>query len=926
MLRRGMLCRGEIERMKVKRNETMNRRWLIGLALLVILLIGSATVWGLVSPIGELAWRNLLGQSAAYITDEDGRIVGVLPRDLDHHVNPRDKSDDIDNLDGTLNAIVRLYETEGLEAAMSAVPISGPASDSVLVLLHQELFAKGSGSTAEIDQALQALGIESLFVGESYISLFVPIALLVEVANLDHIQFIEVEFPFIPLQSGSNVALGSNPVTIHGAAAWHAAGYTGKGIKIGIIDQGFANYASTQNSKAVPRPVASACFTPWKQEGPIEDCPHPGWHGTAVTEAVMNIAPEASVYLASIDASLTGSSWARWEAVKWMISQDVDIINYSMGHVWDSPSDGSFSHLTSPPGAVDLAVSNGVTWIQPVGNENKSTWHGLLNLGSYPLMARLRAVRQEIDIALASKKSENYRFDNVFVKTHWFMPGNTCNQFYIPQKQTVLIQMRWEDEWFGASRDLDFHIYEYLKASSTLGRKITTRNVRGASFQPIAFSGSHRQTGLPGDRPFEIGKGLFDSGDYCIFIHDYSARLQGRAKPIQVQLQIRLGPELLHHSGTGSINNPAESTIPGMLTVGAAHAGTYISIAEYSSRGPTIDGSLKPDLVGVAGAISTANNGNPFLGTSQAAPHVAGLAALVIQRFRTPNQFNRPEEVANYLRNNATLGIAGPTSPSGTVAPNNTWGRGLAWLPPPVPLISTLFSRASKGNLGTTAGCNNSGTNNSQCVPQAAGQIQADLMASGIREILNIFRKRIQTIPNFRILQEPSRIYVLVDTSGSMGGIKLEQATLNLADFIFELKGIAPEAHLSVIAFDNDVHPVGDKIITSWNNEDVVLSAGGGTDMYKAITYVYEEQVNAIEDGSRAIVIAMTDGISDPTLKEEALALIRNSKSSNSFFAIGYGADADMTSLRELTPSVQHVIQTVSVQFIFDAILQSITN
>ena len=55
-------------------------------------------------------------------------------------------------------------------------------------------------------------------------------------------------------------------------------------------------------------------------------------------------------------------------------------------------------------------------------------------------------------------------------------------------------------------------------------------------------------------------------------------------------------------------------------------------IQEYSSRGPTTDGRIKPDVVGVDGSYSATFEG-PFEGTSQASPHVAGLAALVRERF-----------------------------------------------------------------------------------------------------------------------------------------------------------------------------------------------------------------------------------------------------------------------------------------------------
>ena len=57
---------------------------------------------------------------------------------------------------------------------------------------------------------------------------------------------------------------------------------------------------------------------------------------------------------------------------------------------------------------------------------------------------------------------------------------------------------------------------------------------------------------------------------------------------------------------------------------------TNSTIEFFSSQGPTIDGRMKPDVVGIDGvAISGAGSfGTTFFGTSAAAPHVAGIAAL----------------------------------------------------------------------------------------------------------------------------------------------------------------------------------------------------------------------------------------------------------------------------------------------------------
>ena len=66
-----------------------------------------------------------------------------------------------------------------------------------------------------------------------------------------------------------------------------------------------------------------------------------------------------------------------------------------------------------------------------------------------------------------------------------------------------------------------------------------------------------------------------------------------------------------------------------MTTVGAVPYYSPGTIEAFSSRGPTTDGRIKPDIAAPDG-VSNATYGN-FSGTSAASPHVAGAAALVLQ-------------------------------------------------------------------------------------------------------------------------------------------------------------------------------------------------------------------------------------------------------------------------------------------------------
>ena len=53
-----------------------------------------------------------------------------------------------------------------------------------------------------------------------------------------------------------------------------------------------------------------------------------------------------------------------------------------------------------------------------------------------------------------------------------------------------------------------------------------------------------------------------------------------------------------------------------------------LSLASYSSQGPTDDGRTKPDLVAPTSVSTASFDSEPFLGTSAAVPHVTGVAAL----------------------------------------------------------------------------------------------------------------------------------------------------------------------------------------------------------------------------------------------------------------------------------------------------------
>ena len=548
------------------------------------------------------------------------------------------KEEDNPQLDGVLNAMVAIYAESGPEAALALAPLALPEAEAIAVVFYTQ----GGASTSELVRSLSELGISAQSVGEDYIVSYVPLQHLATVATLAGVVRIDAMIPMQPFQSSGPTASPSPAVAAHGVQDWWTAGYTGQGVKVGIIDGGFDYYSQAVQAGEVPAPAAVRCYL--QQEYAIEyspalaDCGGSA-HGTAVAEALLDVAPDVTVYLASIQRTDELKA-----AVIWMVGEGVEVINLSGGFPWDRLVYHATHIAISPLHTVDYAVQNGITWINAAGNSNLQTWYGTFHPS-----------RDVLDLFQATP-SVWHSFTGPGL--HWGRRAR-CGSVELDQGDLLRIQLRWEDKgWFLAERDLDILVFgpqDQKFAGPGMGQKV--------------------QKGRIGDIPFEyfIAEAPV-AGTYCISIrYNKPPRNLNIPDPTWIQLQVLSPQDLTPSSAAGSIANPAESDNPGLLAVGATNHTANQTIEPFSSRGPTPDERVKPDIVGVDAVHSTVYKGL-FKGTSQAAPHVAGLAALVIQQLREAGLSDTPAEVAQYLRSNA--------APRPGV-PNHIWGQGLALLPAP---------------------------------------------------------------------------------------------------------------------------------------------------------------------------------------------------------------------------------------------------
>ena len=568
----------------------------------------------------------------ALLTNSDGAsaqqpIIGAptptptSPSSIDSRPELTERAPTLGNLDSMLSQLAARVQDGYSTAheAASQAPIH--AADSVAVAFHI------SGDAAPLLAFLRANGGDPRNIGDDYVEAYVPIGLLAEASEQPNVVRVHA---IVPPRPNRGVVI-SQGVAAHAANAWHANGYTGEGTKVGVIDIGFEGFGDLMESEApdddeppaeLPPKVMARCYTGVGAfNSNIANCEYQSAHGAAVAETLLDIAPDAGLYIANpISVGDLRST------VNWMVEQDVDVINMSVGWVWDGPGDGTSPYSNSPLRSVDAAVSGGAMWANSAGNEAETTWFG----------------------AFSDPNSNRWlNFDDGAA-------GDEFNEVYLEAGEEFSAQLRWAGNWRGAETDLD------LMLDDTTGETVA--------------SSENVQRGRTGDTPFEfISYTPAKSGLYYLGVVRW-----GENTPDWAQLQTLSGEKPKFHTAARSISNPAESANPGMLAVGAAHHADVNAVEAYSSRGPAIDGRTKPDIVGVdCGAVAvstyaviTRADGRTcgFSGTSQASAHIAGMAALVRERFHDYT----PAQIADYLKSNA--------EPRGIV-PNNAWGYGFAKLP-----------------------------------------------------------------------------------------------------------------------------------------------------------------------------------------------------------------------------------------------------
>lgn len=503
-------------------------------------------------------------------------------------------------LDSAYKQFLVAYQEGGKEAAIDLARRRGLLNDRdeirVTLILDTE-------DPAPLVAQLERAGVRVVAAHRDTVEIAIPLTLIEAAAasedpgsifgqltEMEHV--IAVRVPALHTPQGRYRIEGEG-VRVIDARPWHQAGFTGSGIRIGVLDLGFAGYPSLLG-KELPDTVVVEYFGDWDSEEV---------HGTACAEIIHEIAPDAELFFAWYD----GSYAAEGEAVDWLLSQDVHIISHSAGGVL-GPRDGTGRQAR----LVDSVAAQGVLWVNSSGNEAQSHY---------------RASFTDTD-------GDGF---------HEFVAGRELMPLYrYPGSPFIKIFLMWDDTWGQARQDYELYLTD-------------------SAGEPLASS-ENPQSGERGHDPAEqiVYTWMSDDTPY-VAVQAYAVD-----RPATLDIFV-YGADVAYPSPEYSLVIPADAV--GALAVGAAEW-RQDALAEYSSRGPTTDGRLKPEISAPTG-VSTASYDEAFEGTSASAPHVSGAAALVWQAHP---EFDR-QQVIDFLLTHAV--------DRGPRGPDTGYGYGRLQLPSP---------------------------------------------------------------------------------------------------------------------------------------------------------------------------------------------------------------------------------------------------
>lgn len=390
---------------------------------------------------------------------------------------------------------------------------------------------------------------------------------------------VEVGRPEYALHArGSAISEGDE--ALGAAAARERFGVDGSGVRVAVISDGIRGLSAAQERGDAPQLVEALAFGAGRLGRSSE--------GTAMIELVHDLAPGAEISFGAISTDLDTIAAVRHFA------QRVDVIVDDVGFLYPDDQQSEVSQNT----AAALAQPDWPlrAYVTAAGNWAQMHWAGRFSPGG---------------------ESAGLGLPNPGTLHHW-AENEPINGLHLASGAQVVVALYWDEPWGKAQNDFDLYLLDE----------------RGE----IAASSADRQA-VDEDKhdPREVLRYRNEgaSGRFGLVVQNWRGAAAAQELEVFALLQANDRSEALEFT-TGESSLLAQSDAGGgVITVAAITPGEsgMDETAEYSSQGPTNNGAPKPDIAAIDGVqiSEAAGFGARFVGTSAAAPHVAAVAALVLE-------------------------------------------------------------------------------------------------------------------------------------------------------------------------------------------------------------------------------------------------------------------------------------------------------
>lgn len=415
---------------------------------------------------------------------------------------------------------------------------------------------------------------------------------------------------------------------LRGDALRSALGTTGQGVRVGVISDGVEGLAASQASGDLPGTVNTATCNAAPAGGgsqPLPTDPGAGAEGTAMLEIVHDIAPGAQLWFGYFGFSVGGTSLNFNQAVN-CLAANVDIVVDDVGWFNTGPYDGTSLVSQNTSDALNNPSNRIRGYYTSVGNQAArhyrepyvNSGYGVTSGSDSWVFQRFQGTATTSDAGYAAALGAQCSSGS---------PGVYCaDVVQVAAGGWFTVNLQWDDPFVGSANDYDLF---YFDPNDTTGGPTGTLWLASANPQN---GGSSRPT-----EAFGVVNNHGVTTTYLILIGNDKGTAAARTFDMFINCAgcANFGGGSIHNFNTISHSVPNQSDAGGgVVSVGAISASDpgNDTIEYYSSRGPTADSRVKPDVTGIDCVQVTADGGffSPFCGTSAAAPHLAGLAALLV--------------------------------------------------------------------------------------------------------------------------------------------------------------------------------------------------------------------------------------------------------------------------------------------------------